>query len=126
MKPIPPISDAESAVMEALWKASPSTADDVFAVVGPMHRWQESTVKTLLGRLLGKGAVRVEKDGRRYLYSATFTRDDWLHTESKGFLDRRFGGRVAPLVAHFCEHRKLTKKDLADLKRLIRELDDGQ
>ena len=43
--------------------------------------------------------------------------------ESKGLLDRLFGGRVAPLVAHFSQHRKLSKKDIAELKKLIEDLD---
>ena len=46
--------------------------------------------------------------------------------ESEGLLQRLFGGKVAPLVAHFSHHRKLSPQDIADLKRLIRELDDGQ
>jgi BlaI family transcriptional regulator, penicillinase repressor len=125
-KSLPPISEAESVVMQALWTSSPAGADDVFARVGTLHDWQEATVKTLLGRLLLKGAVGVNKEGRRYLYSATFTRDEWLAAESTGFLDRRFGGRVAPLVAHFSAQRRLTKSDLAELKRLISELDDDR
>lgn len=119
-----PISEAESVVMEALWAASPKTAEEVAAAIAPERDWQEATVKTLLNRLLKKGAVRAAKDGRRYLYSPVLTRERWLHGESKGFLDRMFDGRVAPLVAHFSRHRKLGKRDLEELKRLIRELDD--
>ena len=126
MKPIPQISEAESVVMEALWAHSPRSAEDVAAAIGDERAWQESTVKTLLNRLLRKNAVKVLKDGRRYLYSAAITREQWLHSESKGFLDRLFDGRVAPLVAHFSRHRKLSKADLEELKRLIGELDDGK
>jgi BlaI family penicillinase repressor len=124
MKSLPPISEAESIVMQALWKRSPSSADEVFAAVGAAHEWQEATVKTLLGRLLNKRAVSVQRDGRRYLYSAAFTREDWLQSESREFVDRRFGGRLAPLVAHFSEQRRLSRSDLEELKRLVQELDD--
>jgi BlaI family penicillinase repressor len=79
----------------------------------------------LLNRLLKKGAISAEKDGRRYLYSPILRRELWLAAESKGFLDRLFDGRVAPLVSHFSRQRKLSKTDIADLKRLIQELDDG-
>lgn len=112
--------------MEALWTRSPLSAEDVHGQVSHDHEWQEATVKTLLGRLFAKGAVSVEKDGRRYLYSASIARDAWLLSESKGFLDRRFGGRIAPLVAHFSAHRKLTRRDLAELRQLIKEIDDGR
>lgn len=118
------ISEAESAVMESLWQRSPQTAEEVVAALAQTRDWQEATIKTLLNRLLKKGAVSVERDGRKYLYSPALERADWLMRESKGLLDRLFGGRVAPLVAHFSEHRKLGKKDIAELRKLIEGLDD--
>ena len=120
------ISEAESAVMECLWQRSPQSAEEVLAVLAERRDWQEATVKTLLNRLLKKGAVEAEKDGRRYLYAPVLQREEWLTRESKGLLDRLFGGRVAPLVAHFSEQRKLSKKDLAELRKLIEELDRDQ
>ncbi len=119
------ISSAESIVMQALWDRHPQTAEDLVHGIGPAQDWQESTIKTLLTRLLAKQAICAEKDGRRFLYSPLVTRDDWVAEQSDSLLDRLFGGRVAPLVAHFAEHRKLTPKDLADLKKLIAEIDDG-
>lgn len=112
--------------MEVLWRSSPRSAEDILAEVGPQQEWQEGTVKSLLNRLLKKKAVEAERDGRRYLYAPRLTREQYVSQESKGLLDRLFGGRVAPLVAHFSEHRKLSKKDIAELKKLLRELDDEQ
>lgn len=120
------ISEAESAVMEVLWQRSPLAADEVVAALAPHHDWQEATVKTLLNRLLNKGAIRAQKDGRRYLYAPVLEREAWLTQESKGLLDRLFGGRVAPLVAHFSEQRRLSKKDIAELKKLIEDLGDDR
>lgn len=120
------VSEAESVVMQALWRESPLAAEDVVAAVAAGQGWQEATVKTLLNRLLKKGAIRAEREGRRYLYAPVLRREDWLRQESQGLLDRLFGGRVAPLVAHFSEQRKLSKKDVAELRRLLEELDDGQ
>jgi BlaI family penicillinase repressor len=118
------ISEAESVVMEVLWRRSPVATEDVMAALQPHGKWQEPTVKTLLNRLLKKGAVNARKEGRRYQYSPVLTREQWLSNESTSLLNRLFGGRVAPLVAHFSAQRKLSKKDISDLKRLIRELDD--
>lgn len=126
MADIPSISEAESAVMEVLWRSSPVTTEEVVAALKDQQEWQEPTIKTLLNRLLNKGAISAERDGRRYLYSPVLQRDQWLASESTGLMDRLFGGRVAPLVAHFSKQRKLSKKDLADLKRLIEELEDGR
>lgn len=118
------ISEAESAVMQVLWNAHPLSAEDIVAALGDERQWQEATVKTLLNRLLNKGAIAAQKDGRRYLYSPLLQRDDYVHAQSKDLLDRLFGGRLAPLVAHFSAHEKLSRKDIAELKRLIGELPD--
>ena len=120
------ISAAESLVMEALWKRQPLTAEEIFAEVGAEQGWAEGTLKTLLARLHKKGAVSTEKDGRRFLYRPLLARGDYLESESQGLLDRLFEGRLAPLVSHFSERRKLTPEDLADLKRLIQELDNDK
>jgi predicted transcriptional regulator len=124
MEDLPSISEAESVVMEVLWRTSPVSTENVVAALKNRQDWQEPTIKTLLNRLLKKGAISAQRDGRRYLYSPVLQRDQWLAGESKGLLDRLFGGRVAPLVAHFSKQRKLAKKDLAELKRLIEELED--
>ena len=121
-----PISDAESLVMEVLWEAHPLTAEEVVSALAKTTDWQEPTIKTLLNRLLNKGAIAAQREGRRYLYRPVISREDYVHAESKSLLDRLFDGRVAPLVAHFSERRKLSKKDIAELKRLIEEIDhDG-
>ncbi len=118
------ISDAESRIMEVLWRAaSAQSAEDIVAAVAEPQDWQEATVKTLLNRLLKKRAIAAERDGRRYLYRPLVKRGDYVLAESKSLLDRLYGGRVAPLVAHFSERSKLTKKDIAEIRALIEEID---
>ena len=92
------ISEAESQVMEVLWRESPLAAEDVAAAIGDSQEWELSTVKTLLNRLLKKGAIQAKKTGRRYVYTPVLTREQWLSSESEGLLDRLFGGRVAPVT----------------------------
>ena len=118
------ISDAEAVVMDVLWKRSPLSADEVVMALSSRQDWQDATVKTLLNRLLNKGAIDAEKDGRRYLYAPVLQREAWVQGESESLLDRVFGGRVAPLVAHFSDQRKLSRKDIAELRKLLEELDD--
>jgi predicted transcriptional regulator len=120
------ITHAESVVMEVLWRYStPVPTETVVAALEGEQRWQEATIKTLLNRLLKKKVIRAQKDGRRFLYSPLIMRDQWVLNVSKGLLDRLFAGRVAPLAAHFSRHGKLTKRDVAELKRLIAEIDDN-
>lgn len=118
------ISDAEAQVMDVLWERHPQGADEVVAALRQRTDWAEPTVKTLLNRLLNKGAIEAARDGRRYLYSPVLRREAWVAEQSEGLLARLFGGRVAPLVAHFSERGRLSAADIAELKRLVKELDD--
>lgn len=120
------ISDSEAVVMEVLWSEHPLAAEDVVARLSARSDWAEPTIKTLLNRLLKKGAVRAERDGRRYLYFPILTREAWVASQSESVLDRLFGGRVAPLVAHFSERGKLSQADIDELRRLVEELDDDR
>ena len=120
------ISPAESVVMEALWRKHPRRAEDIVVELQGEQPWQEATIKTLLNRLLKKRAIAATKQGRYYLYRPRIERTAYLFAQSAGLIDRLFNGRVAPLVAQFSEHRKLSKKDLEDLKQFIRDLEDGE
>ncbi len=116
------ISDAEHAVMEALWEESPLTAADVCERVCRERDWSMPTVKTLLGRLVSKGAVDTQPDGRRFLYSPLIARSDYVGSESKRLVERLFGGRAAPLFAHLAESEALTEEDLSEIEALLKEL----
>lgn len=116
------ITDAEHAVMEALWLRSPLTATDVADMVGRARGWSLPTVKTLLSRLVAKQAIATRPDGRRFLYTPLIARSDYLGGESKRLVDRLFGGRVAPLFAQLAEAEALTDADLAEIEALLKEL----
>ena len=123
MAPTIPISDAEAQVMGVLWRKQPLGTDEIALALQDSQDWQMATVKTLVNRLLNKGAISAEKEGRRYLYSAVLQREDWLSSQSLGLLDRLFQGSLTPLVAHFSAQRKLTAAELKALKQLIKDYD---
>jgi BlaI family penicillinase repressor len=120
------ISAAESQVMEAVWRAGQLTADEIVAQVGEPQGWGEATVKTLINRLLKKKALVSERSDGRTRYRALVSRTDYVQGESQGLLDRLFEGQLSPLVAHYAKHKALSADDIARLKRLIEELDDGK
>jgi predicted transcriptional regulator len=116
------ISDAEHAVMEVLWDESPLTATDVAERVAPSRGWSANTVKTLLGRLLAKSIIAADEDGRRYLYRPLVERGDYVEGESRRLIDRLFGGKLTPLVAHLAERDALTDDDIAEIEALLKEI----
>ena len=118
------ISDAEYVVMEALWDAAPdplSASDVVDRVSGP-RGWSAQTVKTLLSRLTAKEVVDTQQDGRRFLYRPLVAREAYVTGESRKLVDRLFGGRISPLVAHLAEQRQLSADDISEIEALLKEL----
>jgi BlaI family transcriptional regulator, penicillinase repressor len=118
------VTDAEAQVMQVLWERHPRSAEEVVAALASSTDWAEPTVKTLLNRLLNKGAIEATREGRRYLYSPVLAREAWVAQQSEGLLQRLFDGRVAPLVAHFSQRGRLSEADVAELRRLLEEIDD--
>ncbi len=116
------ITEAEHAVMEALWTRAPLTAAEVCDAVCEPRGWGLATVKTLLSRLVAKDAVASQPDGKRFLYSPAIARADYLGGESKRLVDRLFGGRAAPLFAHLAEAEALTATDLTEIEALLKAL----
>ncbi len=118
------ISEAESRIMDALWRRGPLVVEDVIAEVAGPQKWSDATVKSLIGRLLKKKAIQSgRRDGRTW-YRPLVERGDYMSAESRSFLDRIFEGRLAPFVSHFAERERLSPEDVAELKALIARLDD--
>lgn len=118
----PRLSEAELELMRVLWGESPLAATDVASRAPASRGWSITTVKTMLSRLVDKGALRTKRDGRRYLYSPAIERGETASAQAGRLVDRLFGGRVSPLVAHLAERRDLAPDDLDELERIVREL----
>lgn len=116
------ISDAEHAIMDVLWDESPLTAQGIVERVDRTREWSATTVKTLIGRLLAKRVIAHEADGRRYLYRPLVQRADYVTHESRRLIDRLFGGKLTPLVAHLAERDALSAEDIAEIEALLKAL----
>jgi BlaI family transcriptional regulator, penicillinase repressor len=116
------ISDAEHAVMEVLWDSSPRSATDVCEAICATRDWSIATVKTLLSRLVAKGALATEPEGRRFLYRPLIARSAYVGGESQRLVDRLFGGRASSLFAHLAQSEALSDQDLAEMEALLKEL----
>jgi len=116
------ISQSELDVMDVLWQQYPLAATDVAQRLEGRKSWNIRTVKTLLSRLVEKGALSTQQDGRRYLYTPLITKDTYAASATKRLSDRLFGGRAAPLVAHLAKGDGLSEADIAELEALLRAL----
>jgi len=107
--------------MRVCWERSPITAQEIIDALTARDDWHPKTVKTLLNRLVKKGALGFEKDGRVYLYHPLVAEKDCVSAESESFLERVFGGSLKPMLAHFVESRTLSPEEIAEIKRLLKE-----
>lgn len=119
------ISSAESLVMQVLWARGPLPADEIMAEVAGPQGWGEATVRTLITRLLKKKAIVSEREDGRVRYRPLISQADYLTGESQGLLDRLFDGQLAPMIAHFAQHRRLSPDELARLKQMIADIEQG-
>jgi BlaI family transcriptional regulator, penicillinase repressor len=116
----PAISESEWLLMEALWDHSPQTASELARALRPATQWADNTVRTLLSRLVEKGALTTgENPGGTRTFTPAVTRDTCVRAESQSFLDRVFGGAAKPLLIHFAQNAKLTPDEVRELKKLL-------
>lgn len=119
MKKTPQISRAEYEIMKILWDDYPLSTNDITERAQRFHSWNQKTVHTLLSRLAAKGAASYEKQGRMYFYSPLISRESYLQQENHTFLDRFYGGEIAPMLSSLLAHTELSDKDLEDLHEII-------
>jgi len=116
------ISDSELYIMDILWSQSPLNANQIVERLPTALDWTDKTAKTLINRLLKKGALDFQKEGRHYLYFPTITRQEIQSTTSKQILSRLFNGKLSTLVSHFADHEKLSEKEIAELEKIIKDM----
>lgn len=116
------LSDGELELMAVLWHRAPLAATDIIARA-PEHRdWSATTVKTMLARLVEKGALAADAQGRRFLYRPIIARDAVAVEQAGRLIDRLFGGKLSPLVAQLAAERDLSDDDIAELEALVKGL----
>jgi len=122
MKIVPRISENEWKIMKVVWTKAPCSAGEIIQVLsGTGPDWHPKTIKTFLNRLVSKKALGFSKEGRAYLYRPLVTEQECVDAVSESFLDRVFGGSLKPMLAHFVERKKLSAKEIADLRKILED-----
>jgi BlaI family penicillinase repressor len=118
-KELPRISDSEWRVMQVLWEHGPQTANDVVNALSGEVNWKPRTIKTLISRLVKKGAVKVTEEGYRYQYSAAVDESACIRSETKSFIRRVYQGAMTPALARFLEDANLSDQEIEDLQKIL-------
>ena len=115
------ISEAEWKIMKLLWRRAPQPAYDLAQTLERTDQWSQRMVKTLLNRLLRKGAVGFKTYKNLYLYYPVVSEESCVREESESFLQRVFNGSLSLMLVHYARTKKLSKSEIDALKKIIEE-----
>jgi len=115
------ISESEWEVMNVVWQKSPIPASEIVQQLSARNEWHSRTIRTLLDRLVKKGALTIEEDGKRYLYAPAISMDECIHHESRSFIDRVFGGEPVSMLLNLVKNTKLSADEIKQLKKILSE-----
>ena len=120
-KELPRISDAEWKVMKVAWALKTVTAKQAVEALAHDTAWKLQTIQTLMTRLVLKGLLAADKSAREHIFTPLATEQECRRAASHSFLARVFDGEIAPFVACLLERKKLTRKEVAELRRILEE-----
>ena len=105
--------------MQVLWEHGPQTANDVVNALSGQVKWKSRTIKTLISRLVKKGAVKITEEGYRYRYSAAVDESTCIRSETKSFVRRVYQGTMKPALAAFLEDADLSDQEIDALQKVL-------
>ena len=112
------LTDAEWAVLEALWAGDGFALGEVYSALRPARGWSRNTVYTYLTRMADKGLIRIDRGSERP-YSAAVSRADCARAERGELLDRVYKGAAGDLIAAFLKESRLSREETERLRRLL-------
>lgn len=115
------IGDAELEIMKVIWKAKePITSLDIGKEVEDKG-WKKTTIATFLTRLVEKGALSAEKQGKLYYYTPLITENEYRKSQTKNLIKTLYNGSVRDFAVSFFEEQKLSDKDIQELKAIFED-----
>jgi len=121
MKEAPRVSEAEWEVMRILWETSPLAAIEIVRRLEHSFSWSPKTIRTLISRLVQKGAIGYVEKGKAYDYFPIVGEEECMKAERKSFLKKIYGGALQPMLVHFLQEEQLTPADVEELRRLLEQ-----
>lgn len=119
MKPLPQISEAEFEVMKVVWKHAPISTNEVTQCLTATTSWSPKTIQTLLKRLVTKGALTYEKQGRVFVYTPLVGEGEYIDQESNTFLKRYYHGDITAMLFAYLKSDRLSDSEIASLRSLL-------
>ena len=124
MKRIPRISESEWQIMKRVWEHSPCTANDIIESLPKSTKWSPKTVKTLINRLVNKGVLDYEKNGKVYSYFPVISKSDCIKVEKKSIVEKLYDGELNLMLKSFIEDEDFTDEEINELMAILKKKAD--
>lgn len=121
MSHLPQISEAEFEVMKIVWKHAPISTNEITDKLLQTTSWSPKTIQTLIKRLVTKGALTYEKQGRMFVYTPVVKEGEYIGQESNSFLARFYNGDITAMLSSYIENDRLSEKEIDHLRSLLSE-----
>lgn len=119
MSALPQISEAEFEVMKIVWKSAPINTNEITERLLKTTTWSAKTIQTLIKRLVTKGALTYEKQGRIFVYTPLVEENEYINQQSNSFLDRFYDGDISAMLSTYLENNQLSETELQHLRSIL-------
>ena len=119
MAALPQISEAEYEVMRVVWKYAPINTNEITEKLLKTTAWSPKTIQTLIKRLVTKGALSYEKQGRVFVYTPLVAEKEYIGQESRSFLARYYDGDITAMLSAYIEDDQLSASEIDALRSLL-------
>lgn len=113
------ITDAEWEVMRVIWAHGSLTSREIIEILESKMQWKAPTIKTLIGRLVAKGALNTEQEGRKYIYSANIEEKEAVRSFTNDIFDRICRKNVGNVIESIIKDHTLSFDDIQRLEEIL-------
>ena len=124
MSALPQISEAEFEVMKVVWKYAPINTNEITERLLRTTSWSAKTIQTLIKRLVTKGALTYEKQGRVFVYTPLVKENEYINQQSNSFLNRFYGGDLGAMLSAYLENNQLSETELHHFSSILSKNSD--
>src|SRR5579862_8284120 len=125
-EPLPPLSEAQTEIMNVVWEQGEVTLAQVCAALAPRRELARNTVQTQLTRLVEKGWLQHRSEGKAFYYRATVPREAARSRVVQRLVDAIFGGSAEGLMMTLLDGRKLSKEEADRIRALIERAEEDK
>ena len=119
MSALPQISEAEFEVMKIVWRSAPINTNEITERLLKTTTWSAKTIQALIKRLVTKGALTYEKQGRIFVYTPLVKENEYINQQSNSFLDRFYDRDISAMLSTYLENNQLSETELQHLRSIL-------